>query len=270
MTCPFCGSALSSQALICPFCKVELPSSELIPTFRVILERDRSLLEPGNRKKLNALAEKEYLLKQKLIAEAKERHFAEERQKRREAAERERVRREESEKARALQNAKYLALYKKFRWPGLVFSVIVILGITVVIPAASNYARESKYRNSSVSACNYARESAQVLRQHLKTLNSLLDSGKSIGSYWKQENGRVIEPIIAEIEENYMNPSSKELKVRSEIHDFNSEITYDIGRFGYALSTYWDSADLAYFGPLLTESTNEFIEWCQQSNYEGE
>lgn len=70
MNCPFCGTKVNSSSILCRECKFDLPEPHLISIYTSILNRNRDLGKVENRKKLNALALKEYKLRQDLAQEA--------------------------------------------------------------------------------------------------------------------------------------------------------------------------------------------------------
>jgi thiamine kinase-like enzyme len=267
ISCPFCGSNCNPGALICPFCKVELPPQELISTYRIILERDRSFLEASNRKKLDALAKKEFDVRQAAILAAKQ-EFAAERAR---LAEEKRVETEKRIREVELKakefNDKVAKNIKRFGVPVAALAVFVLIATTVVFPYIQERRLESKYKASTVSACNYAREVNVSMSAYFDRLETHLKSGKKFGPYWKKETDRITTTHIDAIRSNFVNPSSDIQIVSEEVNNFENPIAYDISRLRTVFSIYWDSQNLSYYSKdRILASNNQFIAWCDDNN----
>lgn len=266
ISCPFCGSACNDGALICPFCKVELPAKELINTYRRILERDRSFLEPGNRKKLDALAQKEFDVRQVAIAEARHAEAVEESRKREEARKASELEAEEARRKQEEFNDKIADFIRKYGWVIGSVAVFALLLNFLIIPFIQEKRLESRYKGSTVAACAYAREVNQSLGDLYQRLDNHLNSGKKFGTYWESEVDRITNLHINKIRNDFINPSSDTRIVRDEVSDFEYMISYDINRLQFAFSVYWDKEDLGYYGrDHILEENDNLIAWCEKN-----
>jgi len=78
MSCPFCGTGLSTVAAICPSCKNQLPEAHLIPYYSAALARDKTLAQADRRAELDAIVKTEAAARSTLLNEARERARIEE------------------------------------------------------------------------------------------------------------------------------------------------------------------------------------------------
>ena len=78
MSCPFCGTGLSTVAAICPSCKNQLPEAHLIPYYSAALARNKTLAQADRRAELDAIVKKEAAARSTLLNEARERARIEE------------------------------------------------------------------------------------------------------------------------------------------------------------------------------------------------
>lgn len=261
--CPFCGSACNKGALLCPFCKVELPEDGLINYYRIILERDRSYFEDAKRKKLDALARKEQLVRESAIAAAKAESEAEDSRIAKEAAAERKKKADEALIRQQEFNEKTSRLFKKFGPTAGVVTALALIINFVAIPMIEQRRLDEKFQGSTLAACEYARQVDTSIKAHYKKLYEVLANGNSFGSYWDKENERITTLHIEKIRGSFVNPSSSQELVSPEVNEYENAIAFDLSRLRTAFSTYWDKTDLDYYGEgTILGQNKQFIAWC--------
>lgn len=265
--CPFCGSQCSKSALLCPFCKIELPEVELLSTYRVLLERDRALLETSNRKILDNLAKKEFEARAEAKRIAQSVFAAHEAAKEEETIKRENEQRiQDSIKVQYAreQNKRKAKKYSVILAPIASLTLVIIF---IAIPKYEEHRLISKYSGSITGACNYAKEVNSSISNLYVRLEGHLRDGKKFDSRWEFDVTKTVSTHVTLIREKYMNDSAFDTKVLPEMSTYENLVVYDLTKLANVFSREWVLDDLRYYNKssILKENDN-FINWCSDRN----
>lgn len=148
MNCPFCGTFSKIVGIICPNCKTDLPRAELIPIYLRILNAQRDLGRPENRKKLDELATQEFQIRIQLTEVAKREEL--ERLSKEELEKKEVLRKKAEENARRSLELKQVRAKRNKR-----ISKILIVPMTIgVLFGGGKFFVDKNDQNKLVADCS--------------------------------------------------------------------------------------------------------------------
>jgi hypothetical protein len=178
MNCPFCGALSKVVGIICPNCKTDLPRAELIPIYLRILNEQRDLGRPENRKKLDELATHEFQIRRELTEVAKREEL--ERLSKEESEKKEVLRKKTEENEKRAQDLKQVRAKRNKR-----VSKLLIVPITVgVLLGGGKFYLNKKEENRVITDCSILQTPSSERRiSQSKSLSEIANLYITIKSY---------------------------------------------------------------------------------------